>query len=83
MVLVRCRLGLGISIHALVKRATALQMMMERGHDISIHALVKRATQLLILAQCQMWISIHALVKRATKQLVQKVKKSKFQSTPS
>ena len=38
----RCK---GISIHALVKRATAAFGDYTAGLDISIHALVKRATQ--------------------------------------
>ena len=35
-----------ISIHALVKRATAMQQAMGKPTVISIHALVKRATKL-------------------------------------
>ena len=37
-----CRVG--ISIHALVKRATPDSWVALNGVDISIHALVKRAT---------------------------------------
>ena len=58
-----------ISIHALVKRATAVDGYTRGTDDISIHALVKRATLPLyghVKRQC---ISIHALVKRATANL--------------
>ena len=37
-------LALGISIHALVKRATKAEEIIRKKQDISIHALVKRAT---------------------------------------
>ena len=37
-------LNYGISIHALVKRATTIYCEQQEIHDISIHALVKRAT---------------------------------------
>ncbi len=56
----------GISIHALVKRATTFSGKVGIARFISIHALVKRATsQNTTTAQGQE-ISIHALVKRAT-----------------
>ena len=56
----------GISIHALVKRATGERLIFRQRKGISIHALVKRATLLSFpLPQAQR-ISIHALVKRAT-----------------
>ena len=72
-----------ISIHALVKRATLDCLLRAYQSEISIHALVKRATAVTVTVPAAVGISIHALVKRATKQLVQKVKQSKFQSTPS
>ena len=37
--------GAGISIHALVKRATVGKTVSDSKHTISIHALVKRATE--------------------------------------
>ena len=37
--------GAKISIHALVKRATASKKLITTAVDISIHALVKRATR--------------------------------------
>jgi len=55
-----------ISIHALVKRATAEVEEIKRTIDISIHALVKRATYDPEDAETTRNISIHALVKRAT-----------------
>ena len=56
----------GISIHALVKRAT-YRLIDENGEVvISIHALVKRATPNGKFASDGQKISIHALVKRAT-----------------
>ena len=55
-----------ISIHALVKRATAFPTCINMFHVISIHALVKRATKILKISTGAMFISIHALVKRAT-----------------
>ncbi len=36
----------GVSIHALVKRATAMREAIDHDHGVSIHALVKRATKL-------------------------------------
>ena len=57
---------IGISIHALVKRATIKCAGMSKGAKISIHALVKRATLLRQLDTLSLSISIHALVKRAT-----------------
>ena len=39
---------LKISIHALVKRATHLKIVVYSGFGISIHALVKRATFALV-----------------------------------
>ena len=57
---------LDISIHALVKRATAQYNKDNETRGISIHALVKRAT-VWAYAWCRLGsISIHALVKRAT-----------------
>ena len=55
-----------ISIHALVKRATAQQYEAQLTRIISIHALVKRATYHTVFTKAQYNISIHALVKRAT-----------------
>ena len=56
-----------ISIHALVKRATAQLTRIEKRLIISIHALVKRATFETTVFDGQTFtISIHALVKRAT-----------------
>ena len=55
-----------ISIHALVKRATAGEREGNNMKAISIHALVKRATDGIIQAVPKILISIHALVKRAT-----------------
>ena len=55
-----------ISIHALVKRATALGRVGYCSSAISIHALVKRATVTVRSHQIFEDISIHALVKRAT-----------------
>ena len=59
--------GTGISIHALVKRATYFGTSFDNKIFISIHALVKRATQMADIITCGIMISIHALVKRATK----------------
>ena len=56
----------GISIHALVKRATIYCMSNSENMVISIHALVKRATAEFSYYQQLADISIHALVKRAT-----------------
>ena len=56
-----------ISIHALVKRATAEPNSSEAEILISIHALVKRATVSGYEGSDIQGISIHALVKRATK----------------
>ena len=62
-------LGVVISIHALVKRATVTHAQLALGVVISIHALVKRATVCVAgLCKCTI-ISIHALVKRATANL--------------
>ena len=49
-----CDSGLrrGISIHALVKRATPVTIGLRKVYDISIHALVKRATLLFIIQFC-------------------------------
>ena len=55
-----------ISIHALVKRATAERFESGEYTKISIHALVKRATKAIIHRFATAGISIHALVKRAT-----------------
>ena len=55
-----------ISIHALVKRATAQQYEAQLTRVISIHALVKRATIRQQIHRKAWIISIHALVKRAT-----------------
>ena len=55
-----------ISIHALVKRATARHTNVIIYHIISIHALVKRATVFTKVRYNIDNISIHALVKRAT-----------------
>ena len=55
-----------ISIHALVKRATAVVIYLPDFISISIHALVKRATFKTMSYHAPMSISIHALVKRAT-----------------
>ena len=57
----------GISIHALVKRATGYACGVGEWRVISIHALVKRATGLRGAFFINGDISIHALVKRATK----------------
>ena len=57
---------LGISIHALVKRATISRLLTRRIYIISIHALVKRATFDELYLTDIIQISIHALVKRAT-----------------
>ena len=59
-------LSSGISIHALVKRATKFIKRTQKKLKISIHALVKRATKLGCYIAVAEWISIHALVKRAT-----------------
>ena len=56
----------GISIHALVKRATQQIKRINKRLEISIHALVKRATDRRIYLDINTGISIHALVKRAT-----------------
>ena len=56
----------GISIHALVKRATIVQCILACIIAISIHALVKRATEIHGIIKNNEIISIHALVKRAT-----------------
>ena len=65
--LVYCSCYRFISIHALVKRATAYQAQTRRPPEISIHALAKRATAL-VHQFLEPWvISIHALVKRATR----------------
>ena len=55
-----------ISIHALVKRATANSGNSDFNAPISIHALVKRATSNYENNISGPDISIHALVKRAT-----------------
>ena len=55
-----------ISIHALVKRATAFATEITVMLTISIHALVKRATMPKKTIKDYVKISIHALVKRAT-----------------
>ena len=55
-----------ISIHALVKRATAEYNPINNYSMISIHALVKRATGENTQEVKNSGISIHALVKRAT-----------------
>ena len=55
-----------ISIHALVKRATGLILIISFLLSISIHALVKRATSEWWATLVTALISIHALVKRAT-----------------
>ena len=55
-----------ISIHALVKRATAYFDKAFNAAIISIHALVKRATGYIGCNDKGVVISIHALVKRAT-----------------
>ena len=55
-----------ISIHALVKRATATTQSLRLVISISIHALVKRATSSSPPCSSKSCISIHALVKRAT-----------------
>ena len=55
-----------ISIHALVKRATAKTASDTPDKAISIHALVKRATSSNDKFTSSNFISIHALVKRAT-----------------
>ena len=55
-----------ISIHALVKRATAAFARPLLSDEISIHALVKRATFFNLIIRLYRSISIHALVKRAT-----------------
>ena len=58
----------GISIHALVKRATSINVSVNfEVIYISIHALVKRATITNGMVGVMSAISIHALVKRATK----------------
>ena len=59
-------LSLSISIHALVKRATAPLTDKRDRSIISIHALVKRATDCSDHSPIVFNISIHALVKRAT-----------------
>ena len=56
----------GISIHALVKRATFTTVTARLLTTISIHALVKRATNSYLAYVFSEDISIHALVKRAT-----------------
>ena len=58
---------LRISIHALVKRATACLALPRQALTISIHALVKRATDFTVSCPLLCVISIHALVKRATR----------------
>ena len=72
-----------ISIHALVKRATAQLTRIEKRLIISIHALVKRATKTLKRYVPYYDISIHALVKRATTSSNFSFVMLKFQSTPS
>ena len=73
-----------ISIHALVKRATAFIMDVEYVNNISIHALVKRATEVLCKTSAKLNISIHALVKRATYfTMFGYAVNTLFQSTPS
>ena len=57
----------GISIHALVKRATDGGTKFVEICFISIHALVKRATKAFSTVIVNGTISIHALVKRATR----------------
>ena len=57
----------GISIHALVKRATEALSLSALSQPISIHALVKRATKENFNNMLVSGISIHALVKRATR----------------
>ena len=61
---------IGISIHALVKRATLCFKYFVLYNIISIHALVKRATKLLPFSVAKIGISIHALVKRATRRVI-------------
>ena len=56
----------GISINALVKRATEWLKGLAGTDFISIHALVKRATYHHFWTGSEKDISIHALVKRAT-----------------
>ena len=73
-----------ISIHALVKRATAINSHFYGGELISIHALVKRATVSDKQKAGDIKISIHALVKRATFDFVNfPHHRVIFQSTPS
>ena len=73
----------GISIHALVKRATYVGGRCPLEPIISIHALVKRATE--VKCKCCKYhsISIHALVKRATQgQRVRQLRRSYFNPRP-
>ena len=72
-----------ISIHALVKRATAISLTRTEMSTISIHALVKRATHRFAMAGEAAVISIHALVKRATLRCLLPHLIWIFQSTPS
>ena len=72
MSVLKLMIELLISIHALVKRATALSRLNSLIDTISIHALVKRATGVWVLADQQLTISIHALVKRATRYCTEK-----------
>ena len=73
----------GISIHALVKRATLCLLFFFKLDKISIHALVKRATWTKCDDNEYTRISIHALVKRATFLSGVVVPVFGFQSTPS
>ena len=74
----------GISIHALVKRATHVTSFSKILLSISIHALVKRATGVSYSPTPLEEISIHALVKRATRSQWQvTIAYTIFQSTPS
>ncbi len=73
-----------ISIHALVKRATAQQYEAQLTRVISIHALVKRATNsTLSMLNAEANFNPRPREEGDKKQLIQKVKQSKFQSTPS
>ena len=56
----------GISIHALMKRATGDRSYSGAKLVISIHALMKRATRFIVYIILRHCISIHALMKRAT-----------------
>ena len=77
------RVDVGISIHALAKRATNLTTRVAGVTIISIHALAKRATNKDILNDLTEVISIHALAKRATPKEPKPLFFSVFQSTPS